>query len=246
MVLVQVRFAQVVAVVQDEFFAGFQQQLLVEYPLTTKDQELVLQTGPDMAPRTSELWRMHDETEQWLLTLATGFVSLETAAYPGKDVFFARLRTVLDAVQARIRPPRVDRLGVRYVCRIDDENDLTRLGELVRPEVLGVCALAEDAPELAISQAQFALEAATLTARWGVLAPNTVMDPTMRPIDRRSWLLDIDVFDEIKRPFDAESLVEEALAHSRSQYRFFRWAIEPAFLASFGADPALVGALEDQ
>lgn len=188
---------------------------------------------------------MHDEAEQWRLTLTTSFIALETTAYPGNDAFFARLRTVLDAVQSHIRPSRVERLGVRYVCRIDAEDDLANLAGLIRPEVLGVTCLKKDSPELAITQSQFALEEATLIARWGILPPDVVTDPTLSPIGRRSWLLDVDVFDEIKRPFDAEALTEQALAHSRSQYRFFRWAIEPGFLRRFGADPAIVAALEE-
>jgi uncharacterized protein (TIGR04255 family) len=242
-VLVQVRFAHVAAVVSEEFFASFQQDLLAEYPLSVKEQEVVLALGPDATPRSNDLWRMHDENEQWRLTLATSFVALETSAYPGKEEFFARLQVVLDAVQHRIRPPRVERLGVRYVCRIEDESDLARLDQLIRPEVLGVASL-EERPELAITQSQFALDGATLMARWGLLPPKLVIDPTLHPLDRRSWLLDVDVFSETKREFDADVLTEDALGYSRLQYRFFRWAVEPSSLLRFGANPELVAAAE--
>jgi hypothetical protein len=54
--------------------------------------------------------------------------------------------------------------------------------------------------------------------------------------------MDIDVFDERREPFEIDTLVQRALEHSRRQYRFFRWAVEPAFLLRFGADEALVAA----
>lgn len=247
MVLAQIRFAPVVAVVRDDFFASFQQAVMDEYPLTNKVEEMVLMPGADAAPRTTELWRMGDHSDQWRLTLAPSFVALETSAYPGKNPFFVRLRRALDAVAEHIRPPRVERLGVRYVCRMDDASDLARLSDLIRPEVLGVAAFVEDgrAPELSITQSSFALDGVHLSARWGVLPPNAVTDPTLRPIGQRSWLLDIDVFDERKRSFDPKRLSADALAHSRLQYRFFRWAVEPAFLLRFGADPELVATLDN-
>lgn len=240
--LVQVRFAPVLSVAQDEFFGAFQQELLAEYPLTTKDHELVI--GPDMAARTTDLWRMDDERGAWRVTLTSGFVAFETRAYPGKAPFFERLGRVLDAVERHVRPPRVERVGVRYVCRIEDETDLARLDELVRPEVVGVARQGADEPTLALTQCSYDLGDATLGARFGLIPAGLVFEPMLRTAEGRSWILDVDVFDEHKRPFEAETLAAVALDYSRLQYRFFRWAIQPEFLRRFGADPEIVAALE--
>ena len=187
---------------------------------------------------------MRDEDQRWRLTLATSFVALETTAYPGKDGFFARLGRVLEATAAHIRPRLVDRVGVRYICRLDKEEDLARLSELVRPEVLGVAGITDAEPELLLTQSQYASDGATLVSRWGIIPPKLVIDPALVPLEGRSWLLDVDVFGEAPQPFDAEGLTAQALGYSRLQYRFFRWAIEPAFLLRFGADPALVSSVE--
>jgi uncharacterized protein (TIGR04255 family) len=237
LVLVQVRFAPVSAVVREDFFAGFQQAVMEEYPLAQPEQEVVLLPGPDQAPKTTGLWRLGDIADEWRLTLAPGFVALESFAYPGSEHFFDRLRRALEAVEAHVRPPRVERLGVRYVCRITAEEDLERLPELVRPEVAGIASLNDSgvAAELSLTQSTFLLEGRQVSARWGILPPHARVDPAIRAAPERSWMLDIDVFEERKRPFDAEALTNEAVAHSRTQYRFFRWAVEPAFLLRFGA-----------
>jgi hypothetical protein len=85
-----------------------------------------------------------------------------------------------------------------------------------------------------------------LTARWGVLPPSAGVDPAIDPVDAPTWVMDIDVFDERREPFDAAALAQRALEHSRRQYRFFRWAVEPAFLLRFGADEALVAAASQE
>lgn len=242
LVLVQVRFAPVLSVVQDEFFGAFQQELLEDYPLTTKEQEVVI--NADMAARATDLWRMQDNEGNWRVTLTAGFVAFETRDYPGKDPFFERLRRVLEAVERHVRPPRVERIGVRYVCRLEDAPDLARLDELVRPEVVGVALSGDDQPTLALTQCSYDLGDATLGARFGLLPAGLLVEPTLRPAEGPSWILDVDVFDERKRPFEAESLAAEALDYSRRQYRFFRWAIQPEFLRRFGADPQAVAELE--
>jgi uncharacterized protein (TIGR04255 family) len=245
-VLVQVRFSAVASIVLTDFFAPFQQALIDKYPLARKDQEIVLinpQTGAP--PQTAELWRMADESETWRVTLAAGFVTLECRRYPGNKEFFARLDEVLTAVATHIRPRLVERLGVRYVNRLEDDEDLKSLTTLIRPEILGLCALTEDGvrADLALTQSAFSLNDVQLAARWGILPPSITTDPGLEAVPHRSWLLDIDVSDAVVRPFDVEQLSEQAFDYSRIEYRFFRWAINPAFLARFGAEAALVSQL---
>lgn len=247
-VLAQVRFSPVARIVREEYFADFQEALEDEYWATSKEQELFLPTGPGAVSQPADLWRMRDQDDRWRLTLATNFVALETSAYPGKVDFFARLGRALDAVATHIRPKLVERVGVRYIFRLEQEDDLERLGEFVRPEILGATAVPEAEPQFLLTQSQYALEdGVSLVARWGIVPPNFMIDPAFgAPQGGRNWMMDVDVFDESPQPFDAETLTEQALHYSRLQYRFFRWAIEPAFLLRFGADPDLVAQLEER
>ena len=249
-VLAQVRFSPVLGVA-DERMAGLVQQRLREYyPLVSGEVEvsIPIQLGPGLvpAPTPTRIWRYQNEDESWRVSLASNFVALESAAYPGHEIFFDRLEYVLRAVGDVVEPSQVERTGVRYVQRLAEPDDLERIAEFVRPEIVGVCSIANaDANlTLCLTQTQASVMDVQLSARWGLLPPDTAIDPVITPIGGASWIMDIDVFDERREPFDPASLAQRALSHSRHQYRFFRWAIEPAFLLRFGADPALVAALQ--
>jgi uncharacterized protein (TIGR04255 family) len=250
-VLVQVRFSQVFAIADEAFIGPFQQDIIDRFPKARTEMEFVLGgAGPGDVPPTatpSRLWKFQSLDEDWTVTLGSGFVALETARYPGHEAFFAALAQVLAATAQRVRPPLVERLGVRYTQRLDAPADLANLDALVRPELIGVSTLADSSAQvqLALTQAQFALPDATLSARWGIIPPGATFDPTLQPLDRASWVLDIDTYDEQHGQFDSDKLVERAFEFSRRQYRFFRWAVTPAFLLRFGADPAAVAAIED-
>lgn len=248
-VLAQIRFSPML-VVADEAVAGqVQRRLDADYPLVRGDIELAITFGPGAAPSPaaapSRIWRYHDPADDWRVSLASNFVALECASYPGHEEFFARLERVLAVVVDVVSPNQVERTGVRYVQRLSGSDDLARLAEFVRPEVAGICVVEDGGAELALclTQTQATIADVQLSARWGILPPGTAVDPAIPPMDERSWVMDIDVFDELRGSFDAQALTRRALEHSRRQYRFFRWAVEPAFLLRFGADEALVAEL---
>lgn len=251
-VLTQIRFAPILAVAEEAFTGQVQQRLRDEYPFVRGEVEFAVAFGPGVeSPQAStptRLWRFHDADEVWRVTLATNFVALETTQYAGHEDFYARLERILAVVQELVAPPQVERAGVRYIQRLTEPDDLARLAEFVRPEILGVSALEDDGARvtLSLTQTQARFDDVQLAARWGLLPPGTGVDPAIHPVDTPSWVMDIDVFDNHREAFDAAALTQRALDHSRRQYRFFRWAVEPAFLLRFGADEALVAALTHQ
>jgi uncharacterized protein (TIGR04255 family) len=245
-VLAQVRFSPVLRVADEAFVGAFQQALAPDYPLTSADTEfqITLPVSPEAPPTHAEtrLWRFSSEDGMSRVTLATSFVALETARYLGHEDFLARLRTVLSAVEEHVGARRVVRTGVRYVQRLSGD-DLERLGEYIRPEVLGVSQV-DPGVDTSLTQARHLEEGVTLHARWGLLPAGVGLD-IVPPADEPSWIFDIDVFDEEAKPFDSDLLVESVFDYSRRQYRFFRWAVNPAFLARFGADEQQLAALEE-
>ena len=245
-VLVQARFSPVLEVSEEHLAGRVQKALRDAYPFLSAETELAITfsqgaDGPP-TPLPTRLWRFVSDDHAWRVTLASGFTSLETQAYAGHKDFFGRLLSVLTTVEEIVAPPAVERIGVRYTQRLTDPNDLARLPEFVRTEVLGACAVrdGDDSFSLCLTQAQTQFDDVTLSARWGLLAPNAGIDAVIAPLEQPNWLMDIDVYDERHEPFDPAVLADRALAHSRRQYQFFRWAVEPAFLMRFGADPALV------
>lgn len=251
-VLAQIRFAPVLAVAEEAFAGQVQQRLRDAYPFVRGEMELAIAFAPGeetpQAAAPTRLWRFVSADEAWRVTLASNFVALETTDYAGHEDFFGRFQSVLEVVGELVAPPQVERTGVRYIQRLTEPDDLARLPEYVRPEILGVGGIEDNGARLTfcLTQAQAVFEDVHLTARWGLLPPNTGVDPAISPVDTASWVMDIDVFDDRREPFDPGALVPRALEHSRRQYRFYRWAIEPAFLLRFGADEALVAAAVEE
>jgi uncharacterized protein (TIGR04255 family) len=240
-VLVQVRFAPVLAVASESFVGPLQQALAERYPIGGSDVEFAINlAAPAEAPPTptpTRLWRFETVDSSSRVTLATSFVAFETKRYEGHKTFLAELLYVLEAIVEHIKPMQVQRAGIRYFQRLTESADLTRLGEFFRPELLGVVAVPEAADhlDLCLTQARHSADGVTLAARWGRLPAGAGMD-IVAPAAEPSWVFDIDVFDETRSPFDPAELVERAAIYSRRQYQFFRWAIEPAFLERFGAN----------
>jgi uncharacterized protein (TIGR04255 family) len=250
-VLAQVRFSPVLAVAEQALASRVQQELGDEYPIASHDVEFSVAMQPltEAPPAFDQvrLWRFQPPDETWRVTLSTGFVALETTAYEGHQEFFDRFGRLLDITARIVRPPQVVRTGVRYIQRITDADALTEIPELIRPEVLGAYAISDDDTHwnLCLTQAQAMFEEARLTARWGLIPPQTGVDPALPPIESPSWVMDIDVFDEQRGRFEPSKLTERVHQHSRRQYRFFRWAVEPAFLLKYGADAKQVAAVAD-
>lgn len=238
-VLVQIRFAPILAVANESFVGPFQQALVDRYPISSGDVEVAIALSPTGEPPTpTRLWRFASVDESSRVTLATSFVSFETQRYEGHEPFFADLETVLAATEAYVKPVRVMRLGIRYVQRLTEPADLARLGEYFRPELLGVVTAvgAAEHLDLCLTQARHSIDGVTLAARWGRLPGDAGLD-VADPVPGPSWVFDIDVFDEDATVFDMAELVERAKRYSRRQYQFFRWAVEPSFLERFGAKP---------
>jgi len=148
-----------------------------------------------------------------------------------------KLGSLLEAAEEHIRPQIVDRVGVRYIDRIVEAN-LDRLSAMLRPEVAGV--LSTDIGHSALqslSETVFSLpgESRRLMARWGLLPENSTFDANaLEAIPQKSWVLDLDVFDDSNRPFDTGSVLELAKAFAENAYTFFRWTVTDSFLREYG------------
>jgi len=246
-VLAQIRFTPVLAVARDDFVASFQEALSDRQPIAVAREEYAVVIPPGgAAPAQStptRVWRFSTEDGTWSTTLTPGFVALETTDYQTHEGFFEVLRAVLEATAEHVRPHNVERVGIRYIQRLVDANDLDRLCDLITPRVLGVVPDSwrpDDALTFLLTHARYAQDTDNLTARWGVLPPGVGVDPLVEPTTTSSWLLDIDSFGEAALRFDVEDTMRRLFVHSRRQYQFFRWAVRPEFLVRFGADPALV------
>lgn len=240
-VLVQVRFPLIASLNNVGFIGPFQEAIRDAYPVLRPEQARGIAIGPQGASATSSpvTWRFNEVEGAWRVSLAPTFVALETSSYTSRTDFLDRLRVVLDALIEHVGPQRFDRLGVRYIDRVTGES-LEDIGQLVRPEVLGVVStpMAEHAVH-SLCETLFTVEAeeAKLFARWGTIPAQTLVDPALEPLGERSWILDLDMFSEGERDLDRDELLESTRAYAERTYSFFRWAVTKVFLKRFGGEP---------
>lgn len=236
-VIAQVRFSPILKIVQRDFITAFQESIRAAYPSLEHDQTQLLTLGPEgMVPKESSIrWRFIDASGEWTVSLAPDFVAIETRRYTSRADFFARFLVVLEQVREHFQPGLTERVGVRYIDRIEADG-LDEISTLVRPEVAGVLPTpVRSAAVHALAEHIFEVDGARLLARWGILRARRTVDPAaIEPIDEPSWLLDLDMFKVAKRPFDPAAILAEARGYSERLYCFFRWAVTDAFLVRYG------------
>jgi uncharacterized protein (TIGR04255 family) len=243
-VVAQVRFERVASIGSEDFIAGFQETIRGVYPVMGREQQAGILVGPGGQIATAEsghFWRFDERPEGWQVTLAPDFLALATSRYTRRSDFLDRLTAVLAAAQKELRVRFCERIGVRYVDRVTDSALLARLTELLRPEVLGTVATPTgDGAELvhAFSDTTYHLpDGLNLHGRWGVLPEMATFDPAIVPVQARSWVLDLDAFTREPMPFEPVAIGAKAEAACERIYRFFRWAVDDAFLVAHGGQP---------
>jgi uncharacterized protein (TIGR04255 family) len=243
-VVAQLRFAEIASVVKREFIGAFQEAIREGYPILREERGLALVVGPEGVAQqsTEQIWRFHSADGQWRVSLAPTFVALETDRYGSRGDFLGRFETVISATATYLAPDFWDRLGVRYVDRIERPDALERLPELIRPEVLGFAAdsqLVAASLETSLTQAQFAVaQDRQLVTRTGILPGGAVLDPSIPAASSRSWMLDIDMAIAGQFAFDAADVMSRSRELAAGVYRFFRWSVTADFLRVFGASEA--------
>lgn len=237
-VLAQVRFPKTAPLGTEATITSLQQALRRDYPILRQQQSLgivltpqgLVQTGPE------QVWQLQDKTSDWTISLTDTFVTLSTKRYESRKDLCERLSTVLAEVQQVADPVIYDRIGVRYVNRIEDD-DFAQLGSLVRLELLGGRAVPLDgATQLvrSMGEAQFANGADVLQVRHAVLPPGESHDPAIAAAARWSWVLDLDGYTDVPGDFSAGEITSRAERFAERAYTFFRWALTDRALSHFG------------
>ena len=241
-VIAQARFASVLKIDSKDGVVPFQEAVRSEYPLlqqvATQQFQLDLASGtPNLRPAQSNLWRFGDAAGNWILSISSEAVTLETRRYNVRGDFLERWQRALISVERTFEPALALRLGMRYLNRIRDEL-LDALSEWVKPNLVGVAE-----PNLrqhiahAMSEAMIRVEEGNMLLRWGLMPPSATYDPALlEPVHSTSWILDIDIFSADQRPFSADALATTSRALAERAVTVFRYAVTDAGLEHFGAD----------
>jgi uncharacterized protein (TIGR04255 family) len=183
------------------------------------------------------IFQLRSADEVWRISLSETFVTLETSSYTSREDFCGRLVTILAALEKVAEIPFVTRVGFRYINRVDNPDDFSRLSELVERAVLGGAAvpLGDRARMVhTLSEAVYEVGDVSLLVRWGQLPPGATIDPSVEASANPSWILDLDAFRESRLEFEPSPLGDHARTLSAVAYRFFRWATTGEFLRRFG------------
>jgi uncharacterized protein (TIGR04255 family) len=244
-VLAQVRFPQFSQFLseEDQVARKFAALVAEEYPLFEQGMESVVMITPDglsTQPGASKLWRLRAADASWQVSFAHNFVSLETSSYVRRSDFADRFEKVWEAFRSVVRPPFIERVGIRYVNRIESPDVLGRLGDFLRPEVAGVIGVPMSVGQLerTVSETLYTFgDGSAFQARCGRLPPGASLDPSLPPAAVPSWVLDLDSFHGWSpSEHNGEGIGEVLLGLGLRCYQFFRWATRPTFLTEFGGE----------
>lgn len=178
----------------------------------------------------------HDSA--WTVQIEDTSVSLATTTYDTRNDFRQRIEQVLDAVATVGAPPVVDRLGIRYVNRVIEVDDLS---SLVIPELRGLHASFGTSSTMRHSLTESLLDLPDdrqLLVRSGLLPGGGTFDSSVLPaIAQPVWFLDLDAFVTTELTFAADTLAELAHQLASTAYSFFRFAVYDELLVRSGGTP---------
>ena len=238
-VVAQVRYPRPLDFEDDKSLEPLGRILVSRYPVGRKVQAtavLITPSGVTEQPTPETNWTYQDVKGEWQITVSSQFTSIEALKYTSRDEFCNRFREALEALSQVIRPPVFDRLGVRYVNRLEGEEVLKDLDKLVNPTILGGLAVPHEGIEVqhSVCDTVFIDGNSHLQVRWGWLPAGLSVDPSTPAPKAPYWLLDIDSFAGSGGPFEVEVLDSLTRDLATRAYRFFRWSVTDNFMARFG------------
>lgn len=243
-VLFQARFPMQVSKLHHALRVGeLQDALADEYPFANQQDSFnfLVQPGQPPVPQQGPpTWVLQDESETWTCNISADSVALTSSKYASRRDFVERAERLLAAIESIAAPPRINRLGIRYLNRVENpDSAVTSWTRTLATGARGILSVVEagDRPNIqtSISHVQYKWPDSEeqLQGRWGILPPGAVIDASMPPSPHESWVLDIDCYAEAEASFSAKPLAARMDDLAARAYRFFRWVVSPESLARF-------------
>jgi len=234
-VLSRISFTPVPELLDDAIERALAERLL-GYPVRGQTSGLSISLPVPAIP-VAEMFRTFEESEgDWKVTIGKDFVVLETTSYDRRPAFVERLCGVLKALESVLRPPRVTRIGVRFIDRIENPQDLVTLVRAPLSGWLGHIAAPDTVLEHQIVQVQLRVPESPykVQAKSLLLPAGVLVDPAIPPSTGQSWWLDLDAFDDSARSFDGDALAATVSDLAQHAYSLFHWGVTDEFRAKFG------------
>ena len=241
-VLAQVRYSKISKISDESYIADFQEELRSRYPHVQADKVQAVElrvSGDEIEHQATEttVWRFFDPERVIRISLATDFITLETAKYISRQDFLERMHIILSALTKSISPPLVERVGFRYVDRLVGQGFLSELSNFIRSDLLNVMQpnLAKHI-EVSMSEVVGNTAEGKLIARYGLAPKGFSHDADIAPpVDEASWVLDIDSLSTncASTQLEPDFLCSELDKVAARAYAFFRWSVTDEFMNRF-------------
>jgi len=242
-VLFQVRLPMPLSKIQNALTSGrLQDELSEDYPYAQQQDsfQLVIQPGrPPVQEPNATAWVLTSADQAHIATVTSDAISLTSRSYTSRRDFCRQVERLLQAVEKVAAPPQAARVGVRYINRVQETDDLGEWIQSLAAAARGISVAMKPGDrrnlQLALTQMQYRFPGSSnnLLVRLGLLPADAVLDASMPSVPQPSWVLDIDAFNDASRPFDASGIITDVEDLAARAYRFFRWVITPASLDRF-------------
>lgn len=238
-VVAQIRYPRPLDFEGEESVEPLRRMLATRYPVGRKVQAtavMITPSGVTQQPTQDVNWTFQDVQEQWKITVSDQSMALEADKYTSRDDFCDRFNEAIAALSEVMHPPVYDRLGVRYVNRLEGDEFLADLHRLVQPVAQAGLIVPHDGVQIqhSLCDTIFVDGIIQIQVRWGWLPAGTTIDPTAPAPNVPYWLLDIDSFTGKGGIFKVDALQHMTRDLAVRAHRLFRWVITDEFIARFG------------
>ena len=234
LLMVQMRWPTHNALVHDfEQHVSRLAQHLDDYPLSEPARDISVNLTSDgvSASEGEKVYHYYSVDNIWDLHVTSHSVTLSFdpryKGYGFSDVY-ERFLKLLEAVKDSFGVLQANRLGVRYINRITDEKVIGDISNAFKPQVIGYQdLLLQDEIELVttMNQAVFQVEDISLNVRTGVVPPYQTPDRALKPVDTRSWVLDLQAVSTQNLSTQGTDIQNAVNRLSDTCYDFFKYVL---------------------
>lgn len=208
-----------------------------DYPLRDAQQEMEFVLSPSGVSQQTAgtIHRFQTADRAWTVSLGQQFLTVDTTKYEGHEDFVKRLTTVFSALTRTVTIPFLTWVGYRYINHLAEATDVENLRDLFVEGVLGGLAQG-DARDLrrTVSESVYGDDGANfLLVRSALLEPGMILEPTLPPVDGKSWILDLDSYREDVKGIPLEGLAQLTTDLSARAAKHFRSVITNEFVRRF-------------
>lgn len=180
--------------------------------------------------RQTQGWQITSSDGSRNVTLVPGSLLMQSSDYERWSVSVAApLGVLLELIATDLAPSFVQRIGLRYVDRFQDENckAVTDWTGKIDDSLVG--PIKNHVFGDKVRNAQQSIEVELDGDHRAVLRHGPVLDQTSKSIN---YLLDLDVFNHASEPFKPEAVLDTARRLNRTALTLFQACVSPEYLRS--------------